>query len=101
MSGTEDIMDIDWVGFLNANAGPDGWEDADGPDSGVGESYWFAAGDGTFARLSVDQGHAELAIVPQDEDEDDESRTLWSGDLEDASDDPELAPFVRSGSPTP
>lgn len=88
---------IDWIGILEELTGRAGWEDADGPDTRVGDDYWFACGEETFARLNVDQGYGTLTL--SDPSDDEGEMELWAGDTDDIHEDPLLSRFVLPDDP--
>lgn len=86
---------VNWIGILEELSGKTGWEDANGPDSGVGESYWYALDDDTFARLNIDQDYGYLVLI-EGQGEDTTEKTLWEGEVDELSNDPALSKFVVS-----
>lgn len=94
---------INWIGIIEELSGKSGWEDAEGPHSGVGESYWYGmddeVGNEIFARLNLDQGHGYIVLI--DHEDEDDNETLWEGDVESLSADPKLMKFVQETANSP
>lgn len=86
---------IDWTEIIAELTGSGGWQEADGPETGVGiVDYWIDDLDKTV-RLHSDQGYHQLLLVPSDADTDEE-RLIWKGDIDSLQQDPLLARFVSS-----
>lgn len=62
MSAT--LASLDLEGILRELTGLDGWEEAEGPDSGVGVDYWYvreASGHGAYVNL--DQSNLTVSVT--------------------------------------
>ena len=86
---------IDWKEIIAELTGSGGWQEAEGPETGVGiVDYWVDDLDKTV-RLHTDQGAYVLWLLPADSEAEDE-RLVWKGDLESLQQDPLLCRFVST-----
>lgn len=86
---------VDWKGVIETLAPGGTWEEADGPETRVGQDYWYGRGTDEFVRVNVDQDHVEISRPAKDDDEG-EPGILWRGSIDDLAVHPELGRFATT-----
>jgi hypothetical protein len=96
MANDIQVVSIDYPAILArlTDTKPADWNEADGPDSGVGVDYWYNGPNGEVAYANLDQSHLEISV---------ENEGKLDIDLDEAPDDHWIRQHVSciGSSPTP